>query len=1158
MRRLLLVLLLAFALGPAVVLADGKEAEEKPAKPRTAQDVADAILRIVTAGDPDALEALAGEDKPDPWLVADELCHRGEYDAAQAFSKAAPRVVLEKLPAYVESRRGRAPDPKPRAALAAAEQALAAKSWTVALEALPADLPLDDVVSIRIAVARGTAQRSLRRYAEGAQAFCAAGAAAQALGWIGLASKAWFEAGAIAMRAARWRQALGAFHVSRLLMKKVGDKPGLGAVLLHAGNAHAALSQHAEARAHLEEALALQESVGDAAQRAAVLWGLGHLDYRLGEYAKALVRLEAALEINRARDDRAALARTLSMKGAVHHELGQDAAALRAHRESLALAEALDDKPQISMTENNLAMVHARRGEYAEAIERYRRSLRIDEELNDGPGQAQTLNNLGIALEELGRFDEALTHYRRSLILKEALEDRRGYARTLMNIGGLLQLQGKNGEALDHHRRALQISKSVDDRASVAATLRSIGYVRENLGEYEEALARHRESLALEEALENPYGTSEAHNGIGNALHALGDAEGALEHYERSLALQERLGDRVGATMTRGNIAAVRGETGHARDALAHYERALAFFESIGDQLDIAETLENLAVAHRSLGQIPEAIAAYERALAVLERTPQPRTRARALWGLCGLRQGLAQYDQVLPLARRGVEEVMGWTRSLAEREAANARDLFAGLFDFGLLSAVHTKDAASLCWFFEQGCAGSLRETLGARDALRAAVVPPDLLARLKIAEANEQRALAAYREVGRGRRLRATRAARQAYEKAQDDVRRVIEDMQRNKRAVASLVYPAPDALAVVRGYLKPGEALVYYGLTTGPTFALVVEPERTRIVAVALFPVQVERAVAGALTDDTPWVRPEGIARLRQLLVDPLKLGDDVERVLVSPMGRLSYVPFSLLFPDREVVYVPSGTTYGLLLGEKDEHGEKILALGDPDYRTQVDEHALRIRAGKVTRLARLPATRKEVEAIADVPILGMQATESGLQDAIEGQDRWRAVHFACHGLVDPERPLLSALALTADRENDGFLTALEIFRMKIPADLVVLSACETGKGRIYKTEGILGLTRAFMFAGAPRVICSLWKVDDEATQALMIKFYELWGAKPKATSERSASNRSTGDGTRGLGAAAALKKAQAFVREHPDHPEWKHPYYWAAWVLWGLPE
>jgi len=138
------------------------------------------------------------------------------------------------------------------------------------------------------------------------------------------------------------------------------------------------------------------------------------------------------------------------------------------------------------------------------------------------------------------------------------------------------------------------------------------------------------------------------------------------------------------------------------------------------------------------------------------------------------------------------------------------------------------------------------------------------------------------------------------------------------------------------------------------------------------------------------------------------------------------------------------------------------------------------------------------------------------------------------------VRPTPARVSALALAREGEHDGFLTALEILRAKIPADLAVLSASETARGKIVKGEGIVGLTRAFMFAGATRVICSLWKVDDDATQALMVKFYELWNPKEG----------------KGLPTATALKQAQEFVRDHPKHTEWKHPYYWAAWQVWGL--
>jgi len=158
------------------------------------------------------------------------------------------------------------------------------------------------------------------------------------------------------------------------------------------------------------------------------------------------------------------------------------------------------------------------------------------------------------------------------------------------------------------------------------------------------------------------------------------------------------------------------------------------------------------------------------------------------------------------------------------------------------------------------------------------------------------------------------------------------------------------------------------------------------------------------------------------------------------------------------------------------------------------------------------------------------------------------RWRAVHLACHGLVDAERPLRSSLAITPDAADDGLLEAHEILRTRIRADLVVLSACETGRGRIVAGEGLVGLSRAFMAAGAPRVVASLWKVDDRATAALMVRFYALW----------KGGGEGTADDASGLPAAAALRQAQAFVRDHPDHPEWKHPFYWAAWVLWGLPD
>ena len=184
------------------------------------------------------------------------------------------------------------------------------------------------------------------------------------------------------------------------------------------------------------------------------------------------------------------------------------------------------------------------------------------------------------------------------------------------------------------------------------------------------------------------------------------------------------------------------------------------------------------------------------------------------------------------------------------------------------------------------------------------------------------------------------------------------------------------------------------------------------------------------------------------------------------------------------------------------------------------------------------AKPPEKPLSPEQAADAVLADIKATETGLAAASTKRDRWRAVRFACHGVVNIERPVLSSLAVTPGGGENGFLSTLEVFRMKIPVDLVVLSACETARGKMYKAEGVMGFTRAFMFASAPRVICSLWKVDDGATKALMVKFYELWNPK---------------DGGPGIPTAEALRRAQEFIR---SQEKWKHPYYWAAWVPWGL--
>jgi CHAT domain-containing protein len=365
---------------------------------------------------------------------------------------------------------------------------------------------------------------------------------------------------------------------------------------------------------------------------------------------------------------------------------------------------------------------------------------------------------------------------------------------------------------------------------------------------------------------------------------------------------------------------------------------------------------------------------------------------------------------------------------------------------------------------------------------------------------------------------------------------MRRIEREAKRAKR----ILDPTVDDLATIRGRLAGDEALLLFGLFEEDPLALVVERDGARIVPLA----DAEAIVADVevLLDEIerrtdPRAAQAALGRLNLRIVAPLGLRAGIRRVFVSPDGALAHVPFPAVLPDRDVVCVPSGTTYGLLLEEGLVRGRDILAVGDPDYGA---ERAPGARSGGTSygRLTPLPESAEEARSVGDVLLLARDATEARVRDALLGaHPRWRGLHFACHGVIDLDRPEASALALTQADADDGFFTCLEVLGLRVRADLVVLSACETATGKVVRGEGVIGPTRAFLFAGAPRVICSLWRVDDAATRALMTKFYELWNPRR---------------GRIGIDPAEALRKAQAHVRAQPA---WHHPYYWAAWTLWG---
>jgi tetratricopeptide (TPR) repeat protein len=1161
----------------ALLCAGVAAAQEKLDTPEQA---ADKVLAAFEATDQDALKALAEKDEPDPWIVADELCLRGEHDAADAFARAAARPDTNRLPEYIASRRKVGATPEVREAFASAREAFRSKDYQKALElSRPATGGSDTVAGVRLRLVRGSALRALRRWNEGATAMREAAEAARSLGWLVKASYAFGQSAYASWRAGDRRAVLSAVEAQLRVVERIGDRYGIGRLHFDMGFHLLSGGRLRDAEGHLTRALAIFRElekepdiartlirIGDVHRRrgdarealgrfqaaleicrrlqmprdsALALHYLGNVQHRLGRPDRAWKAYEESLRIKRELGDRLGIAYTLNGQGNLKKETGDYPAALRLYEESLLIKRELGDKPGIAVTVGNIGQVQVLLGDHPAALRSFREALALARELGNKATIGLNLDQIGVVQKRLGNYRAAVARYEEALRYQREAGNRSGIAVTLGNVGVALRHLGDYPGALRCQEEALALHRETGNRRGEAIALGNLGILQKLLGNFSAALDLYESSLAIDREIEDTAGVASALNKIGVVLQHLGDYDKAIERHEEALGIYRALRNAAGVSAAIASMGTVQMKRGRHAEALACFRQALRIKEELHDRTGRARLLCNIGSAERGLGDPEAALRAFERALELAEETRHADTCGRSRAGLAEVYLEQGRPEAAAGAARRGVENVMDLSESLAEEEGAGVRDLFAGLFYAGCLGSLRAGRTEDLLWFLEQGRAASLREALGSRAALEDALIPADLLDGLNLARGAERRALAGLRAARGTGKLEEIRAARSAWEAARTEVQRIAGRIEREAKAAAKVTHSDPDDLETIRKHVGADEALVIYGLTSAEALALVVRPAGVSRVPLADSETIVR--TAWALLGGERRVDPERAPALRRLIVEPLRLPKAVKRVLVSSAPGLGTVPFALLFSDREVVQVPSGTTLGLLREARADRGETVLAFGDPDYGTAVHETSLRIHRGAaLLRLPPLPAAREEATAVADVAILGRQASETGLPGAITRRPRWRAVHFACHGLIHQESPRLSCLALTADEQNDGLLTALEILRLRVPADLVVLSACDTGRGKVYRTEGVVGLTRAFLYAGAARVIVSLWKVDDEATRALMVKFYELWNPK---------------DGSQGLPTATALKRAQEYVA---SHEKWKHPYYWAAWQLWGLPD
>jgi CHAT domain-containing protein/tetratricopeptide (TPR) repeat protein len=993
--------------------------------------------------------------------------------------------------------------------------------------ATPADLADDaaaqlfaEAERLRDSWAEGNTRRAISLYEE-------ASAVWRKLGRRREAARALEGAGECHFTLGDYQQAIAAFKQARGESRAARDLRGEGRALNGVGLVLSFVGDGAQVIAHADWVLARARRLGQSAApedrrvEAQALCNKGEAYYNLGKLPDALKFFKSALAIWTEIDDRAGQALARLDTGYALADSGEMLASAESHRQSLALWRAIGHRRGEALTLTAIGGIHSSLDESRLALKFHDQARRLFEELGDRRGRAVVLNNLARAHELLGEFETALEHYTGALNLYRDLRSPDAEAGSLLYIGRLKRLTGKTDEALDYCNRSIKMLRRMNKLRMEAYALIEIAAIK----------------------------------------HQYGGTQQALDIYQRLLGLYERIGDRRGRAKTLNQMGSIYHDTERPREAVERFEQALALSRKVKDRAEEILIHYNLARAERDLGRIEEALAHAEASVELSETAraqivgPAPRSSYFA-----AARKYHELHIELLMKAERERPGEGFAARALRASEAAHARSLLDLLAE---TSVNIRQDVDSELLEHERSLQQALAGKAQYLTRLLSSDSPP---ASSKDVEEEVRRLTKAYREVQS----------------------RIRDQSPR----YATLTQPQPLKLEEIQKELRDDTLLLEYVLGAGESYLWAITadsftahelPPRAIIEKAADDVYQLLKTRPADHADEFNQQYVKAASALSDMLLG--KVADQLKgkRLLIVPDGKLHYISFEALplpgppghaparfvplVTQHDVACLPSASLLAVIrreAGRRQRAAKTVLVLADPvfeadDRRVERpagagrDAHAAAARdvnAGsgariEKTKLPRIRFTEQEVEAIMSMTPRGQGALVTDFNASRttalgELPQQFQVVHFSTHGRVERENPEMSGIVLSMvnrqGQPENGFLQLHDIYNMNLSAELVVISACDSGLGEDISGEGLVGLTRGFMYAGARSVVASLWQVDDAATAELMAHFYRemlVKGATP----------------------SGALRAAKVAMWQQEGRSA---PYFWAAFILQGDPD
>lgn len=930
----------------------------------------------------------------------------------------------------------------------------------------------------------------------------------------------------------RYNEALDTLQKALNIFTELEDRAWQGSTLTNIGWTHQALGEYDDALATFKQSLDIFQELKDQAGQSEALYNIGTVYRDQGKYSEAKEYFEQALDKIPQDASKLKKGNILADLALVCTYLGCYAEAAQYYQQATEIMDELGGPVPEAANLNTLGGFLLRQGKLAEALETYKKALDAYRNIPDRAMEGVTLNNIGEALRKQGRYAEALDAFQQALMIHQEVKDQAMEGTTLANLGAVFYNQGRYDEALERYQQALTIFQDLNNQAQQGVILNNIGLVYDAQEKDDEALAYYNKALPILRQHSNRIIEGVVLSNIGLIYQTQEQYEQAAEYFQGALKIQNEV-DRAGAGLTLNNMGLMYQDQKRYPEALDHYQKALSTAQEVGDRANEGVILGNIGVVYEAQGKTAEALDSYQKALDILDtvRVTAGSEEGRASF----IAQYSGLYDHAISLLHRQGQD--DDTFLISERGRARS------FLDSLATGQVQLNDDIGELLSREQETYIQLQVARTALANAKAASPPdPKLIADLE----------------------NALKEAEQKYTTAQTAI------IARRDQLADLIPGRKDNTLAVkqVQSWLDSQTTLVSYFILEDQTLAFVLTTNTFEVIELDFSTDQVtnREGLINLVRDFRDLIdqnHPGAISnaqKLYQRLITPLTNHLSTPKLIIVPNGVLNYLPFTALqneasgqylIEQYQLISLPSASVLPFITPDRQSSPQgqsewfalspylPALVLGNPTTGDPNDALALAVTGDGFSDL---PAAEKEAQAVAALygvtPLLAQAATE---QAVYTQAPRASIVHLASHGIYKPATPLNSYLALAPTNEQDGWLTASEVYNLDLQqTNLVVLSACTTqlgellgqGQGNVSAGDDVVGLTRAFLFAGTPSVMATLWNVKDQSTQLLMEHFYQNLQA--------------------GMSKAEALRQAQIALIRSEDYAS---PYYWAAFVLSG---